>query len=122
MIGKMLDELHELQCECDNLKMDKTNRMQESIPADIQKIINDIEEEYSGMENIVNEKIALLTNTIKEQIKQTGESVKGTHLMAVYTKPRVTWDTKGIEGFAVAHPEINAFRKVGEPSVSIRLK
>jgi hypothetical protein len=42
--------------------------------------------------------------------------------MAMYTKPRVTWDSKGIEGFSVAHPEINVFRKVGEPSVSIKAK
>lgn len=122
MIEKMLDELHDLQCKADDLRFAKDSEIQNAIPADIQKIIDAIEETYMDRVTDVNEEISLLTNEIKEQVKATGESVKGSHLMAVYTKPRVTWDTKGIEGFSVAHPEINAFRKIGEPSVSIKVK
>jgi hypothetical protein len=122
MIEKMLDELHDLQCKADYLRITKDSEIKGAIPADIQKIIDSIEEKYFEIVMDVDEEISLLTNEIKEQVKATGESVKGTHLMAMYTKPRVTWDSKGIEGFSVAHPEINVFRKVGEPSVSIKAK
>ncbi len=68
----------------------------------------------------VLENIAKLTDEIKTAVIAGSASVKGTYLHAVYSKPRVTWDSKGLEGFMVAHPEIEAFRKVGNPSVSIR--
>lgn len=61
-----------------------------------------------------------LTEEIKADVISLGETVKGSALMAVYAKGRTTWDNKGLDGFATAHPEIEKFRKVGEPSVSIR--
>jgi hypothetical protein len=122
MIEKMLDELHDLQCKADYLRITKDSEIKGAIPDDIQKIIDAIKEKYSEIVMDVDEEISMLANEIKEQVKATGESVKGEHLSAVYTKPRVTWDSKGIEGFSVAHPEINVFRKVGEPSVSIKAK
>jgi hypothetical protein len=38
----------------------------------------------------------------------------------VYSKPRVTFDSKGLQEYAVTHPEIEKFKKVGNPIVSIR--
>jgi hypothetical protein len=35
-------------------------------------------------------------------------------------KGRVSWDGKSLDGYMAAHPEISAFRKEGEPSVSLR--
>lgn len=49
-----------------------------------------------------------------------GESVRGAYLQAVYSKPRVVWDSKALDGYALAHPELFAFRREGEPSVSIK--
>lgn len=40
--------------------------------------------------------------------------------MAVYNKGRVSWDSSGLNGYMVAHPEITAFRKEGEPSITLR--
>ena len=39
---------------------------------------------------------------------------------AIYMQGRTSWNTKALEGYSAAHPEIERFRKVGEPSVSIR--
>ena len=63
---------------------------------------------------------AALETAIKNAVARRGATVRGSVLMAVYTKPRVTWDGGGLEGFMVAHPEISAFRRVGEASVSFR--
>ena len=41
---------------------------------------------------------------------------------AVYTRSRVTWDGKGLAAYAEAHPEIGQFRRIGQPSVSLRFK
>ena len=47
-------------------------------------------------------------------------TVKGEHLMAVFTRGRVTWDGKVLEGYVIAHPELAAARRVGQPGVAIR--
>jgi hypothetical protein len=61
-----------------------------------------------------------LTEEIKVVVVKSGESIKGLKLQAIFTKGRTTWDAGALEGYAVAHPEINALKKVGDPSVSIR--
>ena len=45
---------------------------------------------------------------------------KDNFLHAIWTKARVSWDTRGLDGYMVAHPEMGAFRSVGKPSVSLR--
>lgn len=57
---------------------------------------------------------------VKDLVLELGETVKGDQLMAVWTKPRVSWDVKSLDGYAAAHPEILPFRHTGQPSVSIR--
>ena len=63
---------------------------------------------------------AELENKVKSLVVEGGKTEKGERLQAVYTKGRVSWDTKAIDGYAISHPELFAFRKEGEPSVSIR--
>lgn len=80
----------------------------------------EIEAEFAGKAEAVDENIKKLTDDIKADIKLLGCSVKGEHYQGVYVSGRVTWDPKSLDGYAVGHPEILHFRKEGEPSVSIR--
>lgn len=41
-------------------------------------------------------------------------------ITASYGQLRVSWDTKALDGYAAAHPEIQQFRIEGLPSVSVR--
>jgi hypothetical protein len=68
----------------------------------------------------VDRQISLLEKEIKKSIVDLGESVTATDLQAVYVSGRITWDTKSMLGYEVAHPEIGAFKKVGKPSVRIQ--
>jgi hypothetical protein len=61
-----------------------------------------------------------LESEVRLAVLAHGETVKGDKYKAVFSKGRVTWDTKGLDGFAVAHPEIETLKRVGNPSVSIR--
>ena len=80
----------------------------------------EIEAEFAGKAEAVDENIKKLTDDIKANIKLLGCSVKGERYQGVYVSGRVTWDPKSLDGYAVGHPEILHFRKEGEPSVSIR--
>lgn len=57
---------------------------------------------------------------ISRAILESGESVKGVELQAVFSKGRTTWDGQKLAGYAIAHPEIEKLKKVGKPSVAIR--
>lgn len=92
----------------------------DEIAADINRQIRELEEIQAVKCFEVDQKIESLTKDIKSSVITTGESAKGSRLHAVYAKGRVTWDGSGLGGYAVAHPEINAFKKEGSPSVSIR--
>jgi hypothetical protein len=67
----------------------------------------------------IDEQITALERAVKRAIIAHGASVKSTHIHAIYVQPRITWDTKRLEGYAEAHPEVKAFRRVGKPSVRI---
>ena len=66
------------------------------------------------------EAAAKLEAAIKTAVLHYGETIKGSQLQAVWSKGRTTWDGKGLEGYAVAQPEIKKFSTVGDPSVSFR--
>lgn len=141
-IKKLLDQLAELYAHRDLVLMDKNklidivnadknNQIDSWLTPEIRQKVHDIEEEFAYKINDIeaefaekneglNANITDLEQAIKYEVIANGASVKGDYLHAVYTKGRTTWDTKSLDGYAVAHPEIEPFRKVGEPSVSIR--
>ena len=81
---------------------------------------DEIEAEFAGTSRAADENIQKLTDEIKNDIRNLGESVKGTHYQGVYVKGRITWNTDKMEAWIVDHPFLKDARKEGEPSVSIR--
>ncbi len=41
-------------------------------------------------------------------------------MKATYYRSRVTFDNKGLQEFAATHPEIERFKKVGNPTVALK--
>jgi hypothetical protein len=66
-----------------------------------------------------------LETEIKEEVLATGEipQAEGAKVTIRSGYRRASWDTKALEGFAAAHPEILVFKqeKAYPPSVSIRI-
>lgn len=69
----------------------------------------------------LQDRIKLLETEIKEEVLGLKQSLRGKGIDVVYNKGRESWDGKILTGYAVAHPEILAARKVGNPTVSFRL-
>jgi len=63
-------------------------------------------------------------NQIVARVKEEGEPAKHGNVSATirsgYT--RQTWDGKGLTGYAVAHPEVLAFRKEKRIGLSVAVK
>ena len=69
----------------------------------------------------IQDRIAVLESEIKEAVLNLKQSLRGKGIDVVYNKGRESWDGKILTGYAVAHPEILAAKKVGQPTVSFRL-
>ena len=117
---EILEQLTELYAQQDLLKIDRDQARDNAIPEEIKAALADIDAEFSPKLDAVAEKIAKLEADAKTAVLAEGATVKGGALQAVYTKGRVTWDGKKLEGMAALIPQLADARKEGEPSVSIR--
>lgn len=115
-----LNELAELYAQRDISTMEKQRLIDAIMTDEIKAKIAEVEAEYSGKSEAVTEKIAALESEVKELVKENGASVKGQFIHAVFTKGRVTWDSKQLDGLMIAVPQLAQARKEGEPSVSLR--
>lgn len=115
-----LNALYEKKAALEVVRLEKEKLIDGVLTPEIRKQIADIEAEFSDKTMAVTADIQALEGEIKQEVVSGGETVKGDYLMAVFAKGRVSWDTKALDGYVAAHPEVAQFRKVGEPSVSIR--
>lgn len=120
LITEKLNRLSSYNQELENLASEYQKLVDSVIPEEVKKQLADIETEFTDKKSTLNSKIAELDNQIRQSVLVLGSSVKGDKLMAVWNKGRISWDTKGLDGFAVAHPEMAAFRKEGDPTVTLR--
>lgn len=118
-ITEQLDALAELKAQLD-LEMMNLQAQREIIMESVKERLAIAELAAQPTIDMLTASIAAREAQIKTAVIEAGVSVKGAHLQAVYSKGRASWDTKGLDGYAVAHPEINVFRSVGQPIVSIR--
>ena len=95
----------------------KQEMMNSVITEEVKQQLKDIDEEFAADLEHFDKYIADIKDKIKEELLAHGESVKGEHMRATFVKGRVTWDSKGLEGYSAANPTILRFRKEGNPSV-----
>ena len=119
-IIQKLDQLSEFMSQRDLIGIHKQEAIDAILTPEIKAQLADIEAEFRAQSVAVDENIDALTGEIKAAVIGSGATAKGAHIQAVYMKGRVSWDTKALDGYAAAHPEVAQFRKEGEPSVSIR--
>lgn len=119
-ISNDLDALAKARIERDELTDEIDRLIQDAIPPEIQKKIDDIKAEFDPKIGKLIENIAAMENNIKERVLILGVTVKGSVLSAIFNKGRVKWDNKALDGYAKAHPEILEFRSEGKPYISIR--
>ncbi|SRR5688572_20981440 len=118
-IAARLDELAEVQAAAEVTRLDLEAKRAEILKS-VQAELDALEEEFAPLLAAAEARIEQLREEIKSDVLEHGASVRGGHLQAVYSRGRITWDTRRLEGYAEEHPEINDFRREGAPSVSLR--
>lgn len=119
-VQERLDLLVKLEERVAWLEKARAEEIEAVIPPSIKNRIVAIKTSYADRIHVANTNVASTKATIKEGALEVGSTVKGKDYMAVWAKGKMTWDSKGLEGYAVAHPEVKAFRKQGKPYVSIK--
>jgi len=115
-----LDQLAVYREDRAQIEREKVLRLAESIPPEVQAALDAVKAEFDIPLSVSAEMTGELEAEIKDAILELQSSVKGSKLHAVWAKGRTTWSTDGLEGYALAHPELLNFQKVGAASVSIR--
>jgi hypothetical protein len=115
-----LNELYNIEVDLDRLVSSKTEAYDNLITEEIRLQMIEIDEKYDRDIAEVEERLVQLRAITKEGVLDLGRTVQGEHMMAVWNKGRVSWDTAALKGYAVTHPKVNLLRKVGKPSVTIR--
>jgi len=93
-----------------------------AVYADVAKRKADIEAEFAGSRQAVEENIEKLKSEIKTATKEIGYTVDGTHYQAIYVKGKKTWNAKRLDAYVERNPEVKSCYDVGDPSVTIRKK
>ena len=114
-----LDKLANFLAQRDVFSLQKKELVDQVLTPEIRARLDEIEAEFAGKMEAVEANIADLEEEIRQEALRQGASVKGNFLRVVWHKGRVSWDTKSLDEYARSHPEVTAFRKQGEPYVSI---
>lgn len=118
-IVNLLDQLSELKSASDVARLDYESK-RKLILQQVQDELNELDAEYNPLFETVGERMANLEQEIKSLVLAGRTSVKGSGLHAVYMSGRTSIDMARLEGYILTHPELNALKKLGEPSVQIR--
>ena len=81
---------------------------------------NEIEVEFSGKSEAVDENIKKLEEEIRSDVKTIGYTVAGEHFRAEYVKGKKSWNPQRLDRYTENHPDIKDCYTVGEPSVAIK--
>ena len=119
-LRQMLDQIYDLQAALDDYRLQEEEATRSLLGDELYRQLQELREEFESTRQALQETMDSLVRDVKSGVKGLGHSVKGEHLHAVYMR-RTTWDTKALNGYAVAHPEVEQFRKMS-PSVSIRAR
>lgn len=116
---EILQRLADLHQERENVLTEMQQKI-DAVLSPVRAQYEAVTAEYQRELDAVNNAIKSAEANLTDQVIGVGHTVKEDGWMAVLVSGRVSWDTKGLDGYRVAHPEIEAFRSVGQPYVVIR--
>ena len=119
-IAQKLDRLSKLYEQKQKYSREKQEIINGLIAPEIKAKIDEVEAEFKQQEEIIIKSIDSLESEIKADTAKFGSTVRSSGFMAVWSKGRITWDTKGLTSFADSHPEVLEYKREGKPIVSVR--
>jgi hypothetical protein len=88
--------------------------------AKVQPELDAVDAEMGAELKGLAERLAAAEAEARAAILAYGQSFQHGRVKGTYSRGRVTFESKGMQQYAESHPEVNRFRKVGQPFVSVR--
>jgi hypothetical protein len=119
----MMAHLEDLYARRDLFEMEHEKARDAILTPEQRMALVRIDSEYDAEIEEIDDAIRAAEEQVKAAVLKAGETIKGTHYQAIWSKPRVSWDDKRLEEYFRANdPDaLERMRKVGKPSVSIRM-
>lgn len=114
-----LDGLQAARTAVANAK-DEYDARRQAILRPVQPELDALEAEFGPWIAAKEDAASVAEADARAAVRAHGTSVRHAGVHAVYARGRVTWDGKGLAEYVQDHPDVEVFRKVGEPSVSLR--
>ena len=118
-IEKLLSDYSNTMAALDIVALEKQAAIEKVLTPEIKMELADIDAEFDEMSEGANARLTELKDQLNTAVKYHGSTVKGESHQAVFSN-RASWDTKGLNGYAVANPEVLKFQKKST-RVSIRV-
>jgi hypothetical protein len=115
------EELVEARSYLDTLRQ-RADADREAILSAVRAQLDELEARVKPELEDAERAVEELEAELRAEVVRTGKSARVGNIQAVYYRGRVTWDGKGLQQYAEKHPELERFRKVGQPGVAIRYK
>jgi hypothetical protein len=94
--------------------------MIEAVSPDLALALDAFDQDFATAQSELNESIEKARERVKELTLKAQTTIKGQMMAATYIKASHSWDKDKIDGYAVAHKEIDVFRV--EKSATVRIE
>jgi uncharacterized protein YifE (UPF0438 family) len=91
-----------------------------AIMEQVRPLLDALDAEFAEQLRTSGDEATKLEADAREAVLAYGASFRHAGVHAVYAKPRITWDTRALTKYMKDHPEVEKFRRLGKPSVSLR--
>ena len=115
-----LTKYEDVYLRLSDMQAEMEKARQDAIPQEVREQLETIEAEYQPKLDALREKLKSLEDEVKERVLNTGSTLKGNVVMAVYRKGSIKWDEKHLERLATEYPRILEAKMEGKPSVAIQ--
>jgi hypothetical protein len=100
-----MDELADTEVQLDLIISERETLKKEQIPLNVQAELESIDEEYESKIQNVKDNIKARKEQLQAMLKEFGKPLKSKRYTWSYDE-EVIWDAKGLDGYALSHPEI----------------
>ena len=119
-IYEKIERYSDIGVGIDLVYQEKAALIDSVLTQEIKEKLAEIDAEFQPRIEQLSQEKSMLESEIKAEVIEAGRTVKGSFHSFIWSKPRVSWDTKALDVYAMSHPEITQFRTEGSPSVSVR--
>ena len=119
-IYEKIERYSDIGVGIDLVYQEKATLIDSVLTQEIKEKLAEIDAEFQPKIEQLSQEKSMLESEIKAEVIEAGRTVKGSFHSFIWSKPRVSWDTKALDVYAMSHPEIVQFRTEGSPSVSVR--